>query len=89
MTLGTAGAIVVFAKAPEVGRVKTRLAPPFSLEQAAAVLPGLAERVIWLSMPRVEISASEIRRRVKDGRPIRYLVPDAVEAYIREQGLYS
>ncbi len=30
-----AGTIVVFAKAPEVGRVKTRLAPPFSLEQAA------------------------------------------------------
>jgi rSAM/selenodomain-associated transferase 1 len=35
VTHGTAGAIVVFAKVPEVGRVKTRLVPPFSFEQAA------------------------------------------------------
>ena len=41
-----------------------------------------------IAMPQVEISASDIRKRVKDGRPIRYLVPDAVEAYIREHGLY-
>lgn len=59
-----------------------------SVERAAAAMPGLAERMTWLSMPQVEISASEIRRRLKDGRPIRYLVPDPVEAYIREQGLY-
>ncbi len=59
-----------------------------SVEQEVAALPGLAEHVIWISMPQMEISASEIRRRVKDRRPIRYLVPDPVEAYIREQGLY-
>jgi rSAM/selenodomain-associated transferase 1 len=35
VTFGTSGAIVVFAKVPEVGRVKTRLVPPFSFEQAA------------------------------------------------------
>jgi rSAM/selenodomain-associated transferase 1 len=35
VTHATAGTIVVFAKAPEVGRVKTRLVPPFSLEQSA------------------------------------------------------
>jgi nicotinate-nucleotide adenylyltransferase len=59
-----------------------------SVKRAEGALPGLAERVISLSMPRVEISASEIRRRVREGLPIRYLVPDPVEAYIREQGLY-
>ena len=34
MSRAAAGTIVVFAKVPEVGRVKTRLVPPFSHEQA-------------------------------------------------------
>jgi len=46
-------------------------------------LPG---RVI--EVPLVEISATEIRRRVAQGRSIRYLVPDAVREYIAAHGLY-
>lgn len=52
--------------------------------------PGgeLTERVRFLPIPMVAISASEIRARVAKGEPIRYLVPPEVEWYIREQGLY-
>lgn len=37
----------------------------------------------------IGISSSEIRRRIAEGRSIRYLVPDAVERYIRERSLYQ
>ncbi len=38
---------------------------------------------------QVDISASDIRHRVAEGMSIRYLVPDAVDMYIAEHGLYS
>jgi nicotinate-nucleotide adenylyltransferase len=38
--------------------------------------------------PLLEISSTEIRDRVRKGLSIRYLLPDAVESYIRKKGLY-
>lgn len=68
-----------------VGRPKVELDLPY-LEGR---LPGLTARIHWVQMPRLEISSSDLRARVRDGRPIAYLVPLAVERYILEQGLYS
>jgi nicotinate-nucleotide adenylyltransferase len=46
------------------------------------------DRVVFFDMPRIDVSSSIIRRRVADGRPIRYWVPDAVNEAIAERGLY-
>jgi nicotinate-nucleotide adenylyltransferase len=49
---------------------------------------AIAARVQLVTMPGVDISASDLRRRVRDGRSLRYLVPRPVEIYIQEHGLY-
>ena len=53
------------------------------------VLPGLRERLVWLDAPVLDSAASELRRRVRLGLPIRYLVPPPVEFYFREHCLYG
>jgi len=50
--------------------------------------PDVSRRATLLSTPRLEISSSQIRHLVRDGGPIRYLVTEPVESYIRSEGLY-
>jgi len=47
-----------------------------------------ASEAVMVKTPSLGISSTQIRRRIREGAPIRYWVPDAVEAYIREKGLY-
>ena len=47
-----------------------------------------AGRVRFFDMPRIDVSSSAVRERVATGRPIRYLVPDAVADAIAEHGWY-
>ncbi len=52
-------------------------------------LAGLrADRISFFDMPRIDVSSSLVRRYIAAGRPIRHLVPDAVERYIADAGLY-
>jgi nicotinate-nucleotide adenylyltransferase len=56
---------------------------------ASEALPGgLRGRVVWLDMPPVNVSATDIRERVRAGRSIEGLVPDAVREYIAAESLY-
>ncbi len=59
------------------------------LDSMALSIPGLRDSVVELDAPVIGISSSEIRRRVSQSLPIRYLVPEGVGGYIREQGLYK
>jgi nicotinate-nucleotide adenylyltransferase len=51
-------------------------------------VPGLLRRLVILEKPEVDVSGTEIRERIAEGKPIGDLVPAAVDEYIREKGLY-
>lgn len=46
------------------------------------------DRVVQVTMSPFDLSSTEIRTRVREGKTIRYVVPAGVEAYIHAQGLY-
>ena len=52
------------------------------------VAPGASRLVLLMAGPGVDVSGSDIRRRVAAGQSIGHLVPEAVEEYIRGHGLY-
>lgn len=47
-----------------------------------------AGRITYIDVPRLDISSSALRRRVREGRPLDYLVPDPVADYIEQRRLY-
>jgi len=56
-----------------------------------AALAGLGgeDRVAFFSMPRIDVSSTEVRARVAAGRPYRFLVPGGVAERIAGEGLYT
>jgi nicotinate-nucleotide adenylyltransferase len=58
-----------------------------AVEEALAELDG-GERARFFEMPRIGISSTMVRRRVRCGQSIRYFVPDGVKQYIETHGLY-
>jgi nicotinate-nucleotide adenylyltransferase len=53
-----------------------------------ARLPGIKQRLLVVDAPQFDISATGIRLRVAEGRPIKYHTPESVESYIVQYGLY-
>ncbi len=59
-----------------------------AMKSLEAAIPGVSLRFLLVEVPQVNIRATEIRRRIAEGRSIRRLVPRPVERYILEHGLY-
>jgi nicotinate-nucleotide adenylyltransferase len=63
--------------------------PVDSLAATVSTLPqALAQRFVFLTLPLVDVSSSVIRERLGQRKPVRYLIPEAVEKYIHEHGVY-
>jgi nicotinate-nucleotide adenylyltransferase len=59
------------------------------MEQLEHLLPGITSRVHFVHSPQLDISSTDIQRRVREGLPIKYQVPEAVEDYIYKHELYT
>ena len=73
------------ARLVAIGRPGEPTVNPRELETRLA---GVSKRITAVSTSGVAVSATELRARVAAGRPIRYLVPDPVAAYIAAHRLY-
>ena len=49
---------------------------------------AIASRVVFVNIPGIDLSSSDLRARVAAGKSLRYTVSPAVEAYIRDKDLY-
>ncbi|MGI6097100.1 MAG: nicotinate-nucleotide adenylyltransferase [Dethiobacteria bacterium] len=62
---------------------------PFrKLQELAKTVPEINSSVRFLEIPAMAISSTFIRKRVAQGKTIKYLTPDPVEQYIRKNKLY-
>jgi nicotinate-nucleotide adenylyltransferase len=48
----------------------------------------VALRIQVIESPLLAIASRDLRRRLREGRSVRYMIPRAVEAYIADKGLY-
>jgi nicotinate-nucleotide adenylyltransferase len=78
--------LLTLARVAAVNRPGAPDPEPAALEGA---LPGASSRIDVVEIPDLAISATDLRRRVATGRPVRYQLPEAVEDYVRQRKLYQ
>lgn len=65
--------------------------PNYSLhnfDQKMSALGLAREKIYLMEIPMLDISSSQIRKCIREGKSIRYLVPDLVLSYIEKNNLY-
>jgi nicotinate-nucleotide adenylyltransferase len=63
--------------------------PGYPLIDMRRLPDNFLKKIEIMQAPALSISSTDIRRRIREGQPIKYLLPEAVETYIYKQGLYS
>ncbi len=78
------------ARVVELARLGVVPRPGVELGEVRSALErlGAADRVEIIDMPLCGASSTTVRQRVREGRPLRHLVPDRVMELIEERGLY-
>lgn len=69
-------------------RARIAVMPRPGVDREAVEAAAGGGDLVWLDTPQIYLSGTLLRQRVARGQSIRFLVPDAVEAYIRRHGLY-
>lgn len=59
------------------------------IENITQIYPSAQNRIVHIEIPALAISSTDIRMRVEDGKPIRYLLPDEVRLFIKNNALYQ
>ena len=62
--------------------------PGYDIGRFEATAPTRNPNVSVMTVPALAISSTDIRDRVREGRPIRYLLPEGVKTFIERQELY-
>lgn len=74
------------------GEDVVRMATFVALSRPGHDLEGghpIFSRIEQLSVPAIDISSTDLRRRFAEGAAVRYQLPLAVEHYVRQRGLYG
>jgi nicotinate-nucleotide adenylyltransferase len=59
-----------------------------NMQALESELPGVTGKVTFFDAPLIGCSARDIRRRVRNGEPFRYLLPPGIANFVEEKGLY-
>ena len=78
-----------YMKLPQLCRLVTVTRPGYSPKSLHELPIEIREAIVFIEIPRFSLSSTNIRERIREGKGAKYLVPDAVESYIRKCGLYS
>ena len=78
----------IFAICAKVG-VMRRPGAEYDLDLIEKEIPDLQEKIAWVEAPLLDISGSEIRKRLRIGNPVRYFLPPVVYQLIEAKQYYQ
>jgi len=73
---------------PQLCQLVTVTRPRYSPKNLHELPAKIREAIIFIEIPRFSLSSTNIRERISEGKGAKYLVPDAVEDYIKKCKLY-